>query len=51
MLAQASIFVACAMSLSVFNIQKAKDAQGHIIEPKEEYSSGLLRYVIGRLGG
>lgn len=44
-LAEASVFVACAMSLAVLNIQEAKAPDGQLITPKVDWSSGLLRYA------
>lgn len=41
-LADASMFIACAMALAVFNIRKVvKD--GHVVEPKVEYTTGTIR--------
>lgn len=50
-LAEASIFVACAMNLAVFNIQKAKGPDGQPITPEVEWSSGLLRYAPTAIAG
>lgn len=44
-LAQASIFVACAMNLAVVDVQKTKGSDGQLITPEVEWSSGLLRYA------
>lgn len=44
-LAQASIFVACATLLALFDVRRAKDEYGREVEVKVEYSSGLLRCV------
>ena len=41
-LADASIFMTLAMVLSVFNIEKAKDSTGKILEPVAEYTSGVI---------
>lgn len=40
--ADESIFLAVAMSLAVFNIQKARDDMGNIIEPNVEFTSGVV---------
>lgn len=42
-LADASVFIACAMTLAVFNISKARDENGVVVEPVIEYSSGTIR--------
>ena len=44
-LAQANIFVACAQTLSVFNIRKARGVDGCQITPPVDYTSGVLAYV------
>ena len=44
-LAMDSIFVAIAMSLATLNIDKKKDANGQYIEPRVEYTTGVVRYV------
>lgn len=49
-LAQAAVFLSCAMSLAVFNISHAKDEDGNNIEPQIEYTSGLVRYADSTLG-
>lgn len=33
------------MSLAVFNISKAKDASGNVIELQYEYTNGIIRSV------
>lgn len=43
MLAQASIFVACAKSLAAFNITTSKDADGVSIVPQQDFTSGIIR--------
>jgi hypothetical protein len=43
LLAQASVFLACATVLATFNIRKSKDADGMEIEPVVDYSSGTIR--------
>ncbi|KAK2466588.1 hypothetical protein APHAL10511_001450 [Amanita phalloides] len=44
-LADANTFIVMAMTLSVFNIQKAKDANGHEITPKIEYQTGTVCHI------
>ena len=44
-LADPSLFLSVAMTLAVFDINKAKDANGTDIEPLYEYTPGLIRYV------
>ena len=44
-LAEGTLFIAIAMTAAVFNISKAKDENGNIIEPVCEYTAGLLRQV------
>lgn len=41
-LADASVFIACAMALATFDIAKAVE-NGKVIEPKVEYTSGTIR--------
>lgn len=43
-LADASIFIACAMALAVFDIGKVFE-NGIAIEPKEEFTSGIIKCV------
>ncbi|KAI0920700.1 hypothetical protein AcV5_010374 [Taiwanofungus camphoratus] len=45
-LAHASIFISVASVLSVYNIVKAVDGDGNIIEPIDEYSTGLVSYPL-----
>lgn len=40
------MFIAISMTAAVFNITKAKDESGQIIEPVAEFSPGLLGYVV-----
>lgn len=40
------MFIAISMTAAVFNISKAKDESGQIIEPVAEFSPGLLGYVV-----
>ena len=42
-LAHSSIWLACAMSLSVFDVQKYVDGFGNVIEPKTLSSDGIIR--------
>ena len=43
-LADANIFIAMAMSLAVFNIEKAKDEKGKEIIPTIDFLSGTVWY-------
>jgi len=43
-LADASIWLAIARILAVFNISPTKDAEGRVIEPKIKYITGLTRH-------
>ena len=45
-LADASVFISCAMSLAVFDISKGVDESGKEIEPTVEYTSGTIRYCL-----
>ena len=40
-----SVWYSIAATLSTFNFRKARDKEGREIEPRMEYSTGLLRYV------
>ena len=42
-LAQSSLWLACAMSLAVFDIGKYVDGFGNVVEPKIHYSDGAIR--------
>lgn len=42
-LADASVFISCAMSLAVFDISKELDSSGREIEPVAEYVDGTIR--------
>jgi cytochrome P450 len=42
-LAEASMFLSMAMTLSTYDIRKKRDADGNVIEPKLEYSTGSIR--------
>ena len=44
-LADSTMFSTIAKSLAVFDISKAKDTCGNVIEPVREYSGGIIRYV------
>lgn len=44
-LADASLFVTVSTILAVFNLSKAVDANGNVITPAFEYTSGTLRSV------
>ncbi|KAL4249483.1 cytochrome P450 family protein [Abortiporus biennis] len=43
-MADASLFISIAMSLSVFNVSKAKDEQGNVITPIPESTSGTISH-------
>lgn len=43
-LADASVFISCAMSLAVFDISKCVE-NGVVVEPLHEQTSGTIRYV------
>ena len=47
--AEASIFAAVALTLSVYNIEKAKDASGMPIEPIMKWTGHVIRYAAGLL--
>ena len=42
-LAQTSVWLTCAMSLAVFDVEKYVDPFGHVVEPEIHYSDGILR--------
>ena len=42
-IAQASLWIACAMSLAVFNIEKYVDESGKVVEPEIRYTGGAIR--------
>jgi len=42
-MADASIFISCAMTLAVFNISKYVE-DGHVIEPIMDQTTGVIRY-------
>jgi len=41
--ALSSLWLACAMSLAVFNIEKYVDGFGNVVEPKIHYTDGTIR--------
>ncbi len=43
-LADASVFISCAMSLAVFDISKCVE-NGVVVEPLHEQTSGTIRYI------
>ena len=45
-LADSSLFLLIAMSLAVFNFEKAQDATGAVIEPRVEYTVGVVWCVM-----
>ena len=42
-LADASIFISCAMSLAVFNVSKPIE-NGRVVEPVYSFTSGTIRF-------
>ena len=42
-LAQLSIWLACAKTLAVLNIEKFVDGFGNVVEPHGRYSGGTIR--------
>jgi len=42
-LAQTSVWLTCAMSLAVFDIERYVDAFGNVVEPDIHYSDGIIR--------
>lgn len=42
-MADASVFISCAMTLAVFNISKYVE-DGRIIEPIVDQTTGIIRY-------
>ena len=45
-LAEASMFLSIAMTLAAYDIRKKRDADGNVIEPKLEYSTGTIRSAL-----
>jgi len=43
-LAQSSLWLTCAMSLAVFNIEKSVDGFGNVVEPATRYSGGTISH-------
>jgi len=43
-LADASVFISCAMSLAVFDVSKSVDDSGRVIEPIVEYTDGTISH-------
>ena len=41
--AQMSVWLTCAMSLAVFDIEKYVDGFGNVVEPEIHYSDGIIR--------
>jgi hypothetical protein len=41
--AEATIFILIAQVLAVFNIEKAGDDCGNVVEPDVEYGTGMIR--------
>lgn len=41
-LADASLFITLASVLSVFNVRKARNSKGEVIEAVAEYTSGII---------
>jgi hypothetical protein len=42
--ADASVYISCAMMLSVFDFSKSLE-NGQVIEPEKEYTSSTIRYA------
>ena len=42
-MAQTSLWIACAMSLAVFDIEKYVDGSGNVVELEIRYSTGAVR--------
>lgn len=40
--ADESVFLTIALSLAAFNIRKARDGDGHVIEPRAEFTPGII---------
>ncbi|KAF9649833.1 cytochrome P450 [Thelephora ganbajun] len=43
-LAQSSLWLTCAMSLAVFDIEKYVDGFGNVVEPRIHYSDGMISH-------
>ena len=46
-LAEASMFLSIAMTLSAYNVRKKRDADGNVFELKLDYSTGSIRLAFG----
>jgi len=44
-LAQTSVWLTCAMSLAVFNIEKYVDAFGNVVEPEIRFLDGIISHL------
>ena len=42
-IAQTSLWITCAMSLAVFDIEKYVDGSGNVVEPEIRYTGGTIR--------
>ena len=42
-IAQTSLWIAYAMSLAVFNVEKYVDGSGNVVEPETRYTNGGIR--------
>ena len=42
-LAQTSVWLTCATSLAVFDVEKYVDAFGNVVEPEVRYLDGLVK--------
>ena len=45
-IAQTSLWIACAMSLAVFDIEKYVDESGNVFEPETRHTDGISRWVL-----
>ena len=45
-LATTSVFISCAMSLAVFDIENYVDEFGNLVEPETRYTGGTVRWVL-----
>lgn len=41
------VFLAIATILATLDVAKARDEDGNVVEPVEEYTTGVIRYVFG----
>lgn len=44
-MAEAQLFMSIACMLAVFDISRGVDEMGRLVEPKPEFTSGLIRCV------